>query len=163
MNKCCLCAKEVEREDAPVLGMGRAGNPRVLCDDCEAHLDNAMRGKDYESIKNSVNILSDRLTKSDPDRYTFDLASALLLDASKRAKAIKDGTFDFSAEEAEDSEGYDEIPEELLESEEDKELDRIEEEKSKKFDKVYNIILIVLLALAAGYLVYTVIRNFFLQ
>lgn len=163
MKKCCLCSCNVEREDAPVLGIGGAGNPRVLCDDCEKHLDNATRGKDFDSIKESINILSDRLAKNDPDRYTFDLASEILLGASKRAKAIREGKFDFEAEMEEDSEGFEDIPEELLESEEDKELDRIEEEKAKKFDKVYNIILSVLLAVAAGFLVYNVIVNFFLQ
>ncbi len=159
MKKCCLCSTPVDREDAPVLGIGGAGNPRVLCSDCESHLDNAMSGRDYESIKNSINIISDRLSKNDPDRYTFDLASSLILDASKRAKAIKEGTYDFSAE-AENDDGFDEIPEELLESEEDRELDRMEEEKSKKFDKVYNIVLIILLVLAAGHLVYTVVTSF---
>ena len=67
-----------------------------------------------------------------------------MVDASERAKAIKDGSYDFALDEQADEDEMDEIPEDMLESEEDVEKDKQDEEKLKKFDKVYNIILIVL-------------------
>jgi hypothetical protein len=66
----------------------------------------------------------------------------MMADAANRAKAIKEGSYDFSLDEAAAEEGFDEIPEELRESEEDIELDRIEEENNKKFDKFYNGVII---------------------
>jgi hypothetical protein len=79
---------------------------------------------------------------------------ALLLKAAKRAAAIKDGEYDFALDEVaeqetaegeEATEGFDEIPEELLESEEDAELDRRDAEIGKKFDKVLNWVWVAVL------------------
>ena len=48
MENCCICNKNIDREDAPVLSMGGAGIPRYLCEECEALLDAATLSKSYE-------------------------------------------------------------------------------------------------------------------
>ena len=141
MAKCCICKKNIEREDAPALTMGGAGNARLLCDECSALLDTATESRDYEEVKQAVKDLSDMMTENDPDGITFATVGKILIDATNRAKAIKEGSYDFSLDEKVDD-GFDEIPEELLETEEDVEKDRADEEKNKKFDKVYNYVLI---------------------
>ena len=62
-------------------------------------------------------------------------AAALSFFAAARANLIREGSYDFALDEREE-ETLEEIPEELLESEEDKALDEAEEEKLKKIDKV---------------------------
>ena len=162
-KSCCVCGRTVEREDAPVLCMGGSGYPRILCEVCEGHLDNAMAGRDYESIKESITTLSESLAATEPDRVTYNFATELLAKATVRAKKINAGIYDFSEDEILDEEGFDEIPEELLETEEDKELDREDEEKMKKFDKVYNIILGIVIAAFAGFMIWKIIDNFLLN
>ena len=76
---------------------------------------------------------------------------------------IKDGEYDFALDEAEEEEGFDEIPEELLESEEDIALDKADEEKMKKFDKVYNYVLIGAIIALVGIVIYKLINAFFLK
>lgn len=148
MAKCCICERYLEREDGPVLSMGAGGNPRLLCEECEHLLDTATEGCDFEEIENAMDRLGKLMADGNPDRVTFSVVNGLMQEASERAKAIKDGNYDFSLDEREpENEGFDEIPEELLESEEDKRKDEIEEKKMKKFDKVYNILMGVLLTI----------------
>ena len=49
---------------------------------------------------------------------------------------------------------FDEIPEELQETEEDKELDRREAEKQKKFDKIMNWVSLIAIG---GTLIYLIV------
>lgn len=138
-----MCGKAIEREDAPVLAMGAAGNPRLLCDECAALLDTATLGENIEDIKAAMERIGNLMADGNPDGVTYSIVSELMVSASDRAKAIKDGTYDFSLDGEEKTDGgFEEIPEELLETEEDREKDRLEEEKSKKFDKFYNGVLI---------------------
>lgn len=39
MSTCCVCLKEFEGEDAPILMMDPSGSPLVLCPDCAALVD----------------------------------------------------------------------------------------------------------------------------
>ena len=55
MANCCICQKHIEREDAPVLTMGSSGNPRLLCDECDALLESATTGKEISEIKYKSN------------------------------------------------------------------------------------------------------------
>jgi hypothetical protein len=142
MAKCCICDREVNRDDAPVLFMGGAGNAHLLCEECEALLNSATLGRDVEEIKQAMGKIGHLMADGNPDTATFSLVSQMMADAANRAKAIKEGSYDFSLDEATAEEGFDEIPEELRESEEDIELDRIEEENNKKFDKFYNGVII---------------------
>ena len=82
--------------------------------------------------------------------------------ASERGAAIRGGRYDFSLDEA-DGEGFDEIPEELQESDEDIEKDREDEEKMKKFDKVYNVIIITSIVALACYVIWRLVDTFILK
>ena len=158
MNNCCICERDVEREDAPILAMGGAGYARVLCEECDRELQVATRGHDVEEIKAAINSLSTKMANGEPDTVTYRMMSEILVTATQRAMEIKDGTYDFARDDEEDNEGYDEIPEELLESEEDIELDKKDEEKAKKFDKVYSIILTISLIALGGMIVWRIIQ-----
>lgn len=159
MRNCCICSKEIEREDAPILTLGGAGYARLLCDECDAHLNTATTGRDVAEIKQSITEISNKISSGTPDSVTFNTVSALLIDAAERAKQIKAGTYDFSLDEVENQEGFDEIPEELRETEEDIEKDRQDEEKIKKFDKVYNILLAIALVALVGIIIWRVVQS----
>jgi hypothetical protein len=103
------------------------------------------------------------MSDNDPDPVTLAIVSQLLLKASDRAVAMKEGKYDFALDDQPvEEDGFEEIPEDLQETEEDKEKDRIEEEKTKKFDKVYNIILIALCVIFVGFLIWNIIDKFLL-
>ena len=158
MNNCCICERNVEREDAPILAMGGAGYARVLCEECDRELQVATRGHDVDEIKAAINSLSTKMANGEPDAVTYRMMNEILVTATQRAMEIKDGTYDFARDDEEDNEGFDEIPEELLESEEDIELDKKDEEKAKKFDKVYSIILTISLIALGGMIVWRIIQ-----
>ncbi|MBR4836585.1 MAG: hypothetical protein IKU99_06205 [Clostridia bacterium] len=158
MNNCCICERDVEREDAPILAMGGAGYARVLCEECDRELQVATRGHDVDEIKAAINSLTTKLANGEPDAVTYRMMNEILVTATQRAMEIKDGTYDFARDDEEDNEGFDEIPEELLESEEDIELDKKDEEKAKKFDKVYSIILTISLIALGGMIVWRIIQ-----
>ena len=159
-NKCCMCDRHIEREDAPVLAMGAAGIPRLLCDDCAELLDTATLGQNYNEIKDAMSTISDIMSSNDPDGVTYTIVSELMVEASERAKAIDEGVYDFSLDEAEDEDQLEEIPEDMQESEEDKKKDEEDEIKLKKFDKVYNAIFIAVAAAAALFIIYRVLDTF---
>ena len=164
MSQCCVCNREITIEDPAVLAMGGAGIPRYLCEDCEALLDTATLSKDHEEAGAAIGKLSKTMADGDPDPVTFAMINKLLLNASDRAVAIKEGKYDFALDEktpAEDE--IEDLPDELLESEEDKEQDRIDEEKQKKFDKVYNIILAIVCSAFVAIFIWKLIENFFLK
>lgn len=162
MAKCCICNGNIEREDAPALALGAMGQPRLLCDECDKLIETVTSGSDLKEIESAMDRVGKLMADNDPDRVTFDTVNDIMREASERAKAIKDGTYDFShdTEEYETEEELDEIPEELLESEEDKEKDRIDEEKAKKFDKVYSVLLIILCCIAGLFLAYKALEFF---
>ena len=160
MAKCCMCDIRLESEDAPVLSMGAAGIPRLLCDRCAGLLDKATLSKDFDEIKDAVGEIGSIMAAHDPDSVTSTIVRSLMVDASERAKAIKDGSYDFSLDENPEDGGLDEIPEDMLESEEDIEKDKADEEKVKKFDKVYNIILTCTLVLTGIVVVINVLKAF---
>lgn len=164
MSQCCVCNREITIEDPAVLAMGGAGIPRYLCEDCEALLDTATLSKDCDEAGAAIGKISKIMADGDPDPVTLAMISNLLLKASDRAVAIKEGSYDFALDEqtpAEDE--IEDIPDELLESEEDKEKDRIDEEKQKKFDKFYNYVLIGACIGFVGFIIWKIIENFFLK
>ena len=82
--------------------------------------------------------------------------------ATARAEAIREGTYDFSEDEADEGEEeLVEIPEELQETEEDRALDEKEKAAEKKMDKILNIAWAVFLAIFGAAAVYMLIRRFF--
>lgn len=154
-ERCCICEKNIEREDAPILTLGGAGYARLLCDECDEQLNTITTGRDAHKIKEAINSLGNKMANTDPDPVTYQTVSTMLFKATERGMAIKEGTYDFALdEEVEDTEGFDEIPEELLETEEDIQKDKDDEEKMKKFDKFYNIALIVCGIVFVGLVIY---------
>ena len=165
MTKCCVCKREIENEDAPLLAMGAVGNPKLLCDECAGLLDEATTGRDIETVEAGIGEIGRRMSDSNPDGVTFNIVSSLMAKAAARAKSIKLGEYDFSLDEQESSEEseLEEIPEEWLETEEDRELDRKDEEKMEKFDKVYNGLIIGAGIAFAGILIWKIVERFFLN
>lgn len=139
---CALCGRIPECEEPAVLTMGRYGHPRHLCEECESQMDTANLGRDYDEIINAIDILGKKATSfAFDDDVTMDVMRAFIMRAAKRAADIKAGNFNFDVEDAPvEEEGFDEIPEELRETEEDAELDRRDAENAKKFDKFLNVL-----------------------
>ena len=139
---CALCGRIPECEEPAVLTMGRYGHPRHLCEECESQMDIANLGRDYDEIINAIDILGKKATSfAFDDDVTMDVMRAFIMRAAKRAADIKAGNYNFDVEDAPvEEEGFDEIPEELRETEEDAELDRRDAENAKKFDKFLNVL-----------------------
>ena len=140
--RCALCARMPEREEPTVLALGSYGMPRYICEECEAEIDTATLSRDYSEAAEAIESLGNKMLgygKDDP--ITVHAMKNILERASKRAAEIKDGSYDFALDDAEeetDEEGFDEIPEELRETEEDKALDAKDAEANKKFDNFLN-------------------------
>lgn len=163
MERCCICQRNIEREDAPVLTMGAAGIPRLLCSECEELLDTATSGNEISEIEEAIDEISNRVSHGNPDGATCKVLEELMGSASQRAAAIKSGNYDFSLDGAGDDINFDEIPDELLESEEDIQKDREDEIKMERFNKIYNIIILVTFLAVGAYVAYRIIDTFFLK
>ena len=158
MPKCVICNRAFDGGDPAVLTMGAYGNPRYLCEECAQDLDTVTLGKDPEEISLAMGKIVDYISANDVDKQTFDTVNEILLSAKERLEKIKDGSYDFSLDEADadDGEGFDEIPPELTELESDKELDRIDEEKYAKIDKVLNVVTIIVAVLVGAFVVWRI-------
>ena len=157
MRKCAICNSAVTRDDAPILTMGAYGTPRCLCDECDKSLAVATEGREYGEVVAAIEKIGERLSASDvTDMQSIATVKELLDSARERAELIKSGEYDFAAD-ADDNEDAYEIPDELLETEEDRELDRADEERNRKFDKIFNLIAGVVIGAAAAFLIYRVL------
>ena len=160
--KCTLCNRDFTSEEPKILAMGAYGTPKYVCDGCSEDLDEATLGREPEKIAAAMDRIGKRLADTSPDKSTFMTVNSVMEAAAERAKLIKEGRYDFALdEETEDvDDGFEESPEELLETEEDRELDRQDEEKLRKFDKVYNVIVGVALAATAGIIIWRILDTF---
>ena len=157
MNKelCSICQAPIVEEDAPVLSMGGFGNPRCLCEDCAADIECATRSKDPTAISEAAKrIVTNMQEKQIEDPITVKTVTKILAEASERRKQIKEGTYDFALDEANDDEILEEIPEDMLESEEDRLLDAKDEEREKKIDSVLNWVWIAMIVAMVGFMVW---------
>ena len=153
MKSCSICKRTVDTENAPILAMGGFGNPRYLCEECSADIESALYEKDTEKIEASMQRLSEKLAAaSSDDGLTIETVKDIFSRAGERAKAIKDGAYDFSEDESAD-EGFDELPQELMETEEDKEKDKKDAETAKKIDKISNWITLGIIVAAVIFFV----------
>jgi len=158
---CSVCNKKVDSETAAILTIGGYGNPKYICEECDGDFAEATGAKDLETIKSAMDRIGKKMSLADPnDKLVLKTVEDIMTEASARAKKIQEGTYDFSAEEAEESKEEQEIPEELRETEEDKELDRKEAERNKKIDKIINWVSAILLLGVLGYAIYRLITNF---
>ena len=162
-KNCALCGARAEKEEPAILALGNYGYPRYLCEECEAELDAATLGKDFEEVSGAIERLAKKTDSfGKDDKITLSTMKEILESAAKRANEIKDGSYDFALDEEEpeaDEEGFDEIPEELRESEEDKALDAKEAALGKKLDKFINWFWILAFAGVAVYFVIKLIKG----
>ena len=163
-RNCCTCLVALEDENAPILTMGAYGNPKCLCPECAELVEKITEGKDYDSITESMELMTKRMSKANiDDRATVSAMTDLLANSAERAQKIKDGTYDFAEdnEPAEgDEEAFEEIPEELRETEEDRLLDEQDAEAMKKFDKILNWMWVGVGVVAAVLVVLKIIEFF---
>ena len=158
-RNCSTCLKRIENEEAPVLAMGAYGTPKLLCDECAELIEKMTLSKDYDEITEAINSIAGKMSAANiDDRVTLDTMTDMLESSAKRAQQIKDGTYDFALDEVEADEGFDEIPEELRETEEDRLLDEKEAEANAKFDKFLNWTWI---GVAIGVVAFIIYRIFF--
>ena len=162
-KNCSTCLTRITSEDAPVLVMGAYGTPKLLCDDCAALIETITLGRDYDEITAAMQALTEKMSSANiDDRFTVNTVTKILADSAVRAQKIKEGTYDFTLDEQEDEESFEEIPEELQETEEDRLLDEKEAEENAKFDKFMNKLWIVIGIAAAGYIIWKIIAAFLL-
>ncbi len=160
-SRCCICSLPVE-ENAPILVHGVMGIPRLLCSECEKDLDTATSAREPEEIKEAMKRLADKISEASLDELTLNTADSLLKGASERLRAIESGDYDFNEDYPEDdSTEFDDIPEDMRESDDDKALDDKEKHKQEKFDKIFSIVAAVIFALALGFVAYRFISGFF--
>ena len=139
--RCCICFSKVDSQNAPILTIGRLGNPRCLCPECDELFDSATLGKTYEQITEACRQIGDKMTKFNADDETvFNEVNGIIENAVARAESIKDGTYDFSLDEEQtgldNGEDTLELPAELQESEEDIALDKKDAKVAKIIDTV---------------------------
>ena len=162
-KNCSTCLTRITSEDAPVLIMGAYGTPKLLCDDCAALIETITLGRDYDEITSAMQTLTERMSAANiDDRFTVNTVTKILSDSAVRAQKIKEGTYDFALDEEVEDESFDEIPEELKETEEDRLLDEKEAEENAKFDKLMNKTWIIVGAVAAGYIIWRIVEAFLL-
>ena len=154
MDECIICSTPIDEENAPVLEMGAYGHPKYLCDECAADLDGITLEKDVEKIRASMSRLTKKIEVADLSEKTFATITSILDKAVSRAKAIEEGSYDFSLDEAEGEEELEEIPEELLETEEDRQLDERDAEKEERNNRIFDYITFGVFLAALGFAAY---------
>jgi len=162
MKICSVCGKQIQNPDPAVLVMSAFAHPKHICNDCENELDKATLSRDPDEIAGAIEEIGKRMIAANTDdKITLDTVNGILSEAGERCALIKSGDYDFSNDEG-DTEEEGEVPEELLESDEDKALDEAEEKSRKKLDKILNWVCGILIAACAGLLIYKLIDTFFL-
>lgn len=158
---CSICKRPVDSETAPILTLGGFGNPRYICEDCDADLESATRAKEIDEITEAMDRIGKKMSVSNvDDKLVLKTVKEIMADAADRGAKIKSGQYDFSLEEeAPDEE--DGVPEELLETEEDRISEEKEAERNAKFDKISNWICLFVFGIALGYIIYRFLSAYF--
>ena len=153
---CAICKREIDMESAPIIAMGGFGHPRCICDECADKLDVMSTSLDTEEIKAAMKHVADMMANNTgDDMVAHNAVKIILMEAGARVEKLESGTY---TEESVEEEILD-VPEELEETEEDRELDRQDEIKNQKLDKIFNWISIGILAAAAvGIAIYFILK-----
>ena len=171
--KCAICGAEIKKENPPIFAYGAYGNPRCLCDACDGYMEHLTRGRTEAEVGEARDNLLHAAAENDvTDPTVLEALETFIEDAKVRAEKIAAGTYDFSEDAPEETETADDgatdetaadgeesgaafdIPEELAETEADRELDRKEEEAAKKSDAVWNWVWLFTLLVAVGMLIW---------
>ncbi len=162
MDSCSICKATVDPENAAILSMGGFGTPRYMCAECEADFEEMTLSRDVEAINLAISRIGKKISDAgSDDKITLRTVEDVMKASAERKEKIKDGTYDFSLEEAAESTEDDEVPEELRESEEDAEKERLKAEKYKKLDYFTNWILVGVFIGALGFIAYRIITTWF--
>ena len=158
--RCSICTVAVDGENAAILAMGGFGNPRYMCEGCALDFDELTLERDPDVITEAKSRIAKKMTDAAlDDALTLRTIEGIMAKAEERLAGIKEGTYDFTDEDAAAACAEDEgVPEELRETEEDRELERQREKKYEKIDKITNWICIGAIIAFVGFVVY---RMFF--
>lgn len=157
---CAVCQAAFESDVPDVLFFSKSGSARYVCPHCAKIYEKATLSRDPEEIEDSLSSLydhTDRLT----DVATLEFLALSLGDAKKRLSDIRNGTYDFALDE-EEVPVSEEIPEEYRP---DDAIEKEAAEKAKRltlFDRIIDILWILVGVGAVGYIAYTIIDMFFL-
>ena len=163
MSNCSVCRKEITEKEPAVLVMSGFAYPRYICAECESLFDKATLSHDPEEINSSIEEIGNRLVRANnDDKLILESVSNIIDEAKERGALIAGGEYDFSNDECEISDDQlDDVPEDLLETEEDKALDEKEKKRNKTLDLITNIICTSALVLALAFVAYRVISAIF--
>ena len=104
-KKCAICLEYMTEEDPSIIGMSGYGTPVCACERCIDMLDKALNSTDYDEIVSNMDAVYEIMKKKNNDHpLVVDIVSEMLNRAAKRAGAIKEGTYDFSLDEEENTE-----------------------------------------------------------
>ena len=153
---CAICKREIAMDNSPIIAMGGFGHPRCICDGCAEKLDVMNTSLDTAEIKAAMKYIADTMSNNtDDDMVAHNAVKVILMEAGARVEKIENGTY---VEESSDEEMLD-VPEELAETEEDRELDRQDEIKNMKLDKIFNWISLGIIAAAVvGVAIYFIMK-----
>lgn len=155
IRHCTVCRREVDKDTAPILVMGGFANPRLLCEDCSVSVELITSSVDPEKIEEAMGRISKKLSENGvDDELTVETITEMFTDAGERVKKIRSGEY-VPENEAEAENVLDDIPDELLETEEDRLLDERDEEQGRLFDKIFTWVAIVAFAVVIGYFILT--------
>jgi len=153
-GRCAICLKEIDVDNSSILVMGGFGNPRCVCEACDANIDAATRATDPTEISAAVKRIVDNMSANGiEDPPTVRTVTSLLAKAASRRESIKEGTYDFALDDADDG-ALEEIPEDMLETEEDRRLDEEDKARAEKLDKAMNWVWIVAIVAMVGFMIW---------
>ena len=163
MKNCCICKAEIESENPSSLTMGGYGNPRYVCEDCDAEIERMLYSREPAEAQDAMKKLGAHMSRIGcEDNAVIATMQEMMNRAGARSVAISKGLYDFAKDFPEQTEEeLVEIPEELQETEEDRALDEKDAEAEKKLDKVLNWAWVGVLAAFGAAFIYLLIRRFF--
>ncbi|MBQ8371471.1 MAG: hypothetical protein IJX38_02140 [Clostridia bacterium] len=154
-RECSIC-RGMTSDNPVILAVTPFGSKRYMCDECARLAKRASLGTDYDDIVEAMGALSLRLARFNiGDVATVDAVGSLIDRASKRASAIKDGTYDFALDHVDEQESA------TAETEKgaavDKQNSTERAEKPRGSERMINIASIGILAAAlVGCLIYII-------
>lgn len=153
-EKCSICRRNIENEEPAILTVGGFGNPKYLCEECDAELVELTDGVDFEKINLAMENIGKKLIDArNEDKLVHETLKEIKKEAKERIEKIKSGEYVREENLKEDEE----IPEELLESDEDKALDKAESERNAKIDKIMNWVCGILVSAAFIFFIYKIL------
>ncbi len=136
---CSICNNKVDEQTAPIIAMGGYGYPRYICDECAEKIEIITHSRDVDEIKAGIADIVDKMENGElNDKILIKSVCEILDTAKERLLLIERGEYDFSLDESDSADEEGDIPEELLESEEDKIIDEREKEEKRRFDNIFN-------------------------